>query len=354
LGRRLQEISDKKLISQLSSALAEETSFEGLVRELLGMLELVTDLESTYLTKIDLVANAQQILFSRNSKKMVIPEGLSVPWGDTLCKRAIDEGRPYTDDVAGCWGDSEAAKALGITTYASVPVRLEDGSLYGTLCGASSAKKPMTERGEQVLKLFAKLISRQIEKDMLLKELQAANEKLRSQSYTDALTGLPNRRSILETLARQFATAQRNQQHVVLAFIDLDYFKAINDQFGHDAGDAFLVEVGRRLGAAIRVDDVLGRLGGDEFVVSGFITTAALGEADALGTVKRRLQSALQIRFDLPGQSFDYLGASIGVIAVEPGTSSPAQALTDADAAMYLEKKVRKDQGLSGIRRITG
>ena len=124
------ELSDNKLISQLSSALVEETSFEGLVRELLVMLELVTDLESTYLTKIDLAASAQQILFSRNTKSMVIPEGLSVPWGDTLCKRAIDEGRPYTDDVAGCWGDSEAAKTLGITTYASVPVRLEDGSFY--------------------------------------------------------------------------------------------------------------------------------------------------------------------------------------------------------------------------------
>ncbi|WP_395020294.1 diguanylate cyclase domain-containing protein [Dongia sp.] len=348
----MNEISDKKLISQLSSALAEETSFEGLVRELLGLLELVTDLESTYLTKIDLVANAQQILFSRNSKKMVIPEGLSVPWGDTLCKRAIDEGRPYTDDVAGCWGDSQAAKALGITTYASVPVRLEDGSLYGTLCGASSEKKPMTERGAQVLKLFAKLISQQIERDLLVKELQAANAALRNQSYTDALTGLPNRRAVLENLTRQFATAQRNKQRVVLAFIDLDYFKQINDQFGHDTGDAFLIEVGHKLTAAIRTDDLLGRLGGDEFVVSGFVTPP--GEVDSLGAVRRRLQTALQSRFDLPGLSFEYLGASIGVIAVEPGKASPAQALSDADAAMYSEKKTRKEQGLAGLRRIGG
>jgi diguanylate cyclase len=348
----LADLSDNKLISQLSSALVEETSFEGLVRELLGMLELVTDLESTYLTKIDLAASAQQILFSRNTKSMVIPEGLSVPWGDTLCKRAIDEGRPYTDDVAGCWGDSEAAKALGITTYASVPVRLEDGSLYGTLCGASSAKKPMTARGEQVLKLFAKLISRQIEKDLLVQQLQAANEKLRNQSYTDALTGLPNRRSILETLTRQFATAKRNHQRVVLAFIDLDYFKQINDQFGHDTGDAFLVEIGRRLSAAIRVDDVLGRLGGDEFVVSGYATPP--GEAGSIGAVKSRLQAALKTRFDLPGVSFEYLGASLGVITVETGNVSPAQALSDADAAMYLDKKARKEQGLAGIRRIDG
>jgi len=347
----LPEVSDSKLISQLSSALVEETSFEGLVRELLGMLELVTDLESTYLTRIDLAASAQEILYSRNTKSMVIPEGLSVPWGDTLCKRAIDEGRPYTDDVAGCWGDSEAAKALGITTYASVPVRLEDGSLYGTLCGASSDRKPMTERGEQVLRLFAKLISRQIEKEKLVEELRAANEALRNHSYSDPLTGLPNRRMIVETLTRQLASAQRNQQHLVLAFIDLDHFKAINDQFGHDTGDAFLIEVGRRLTAAIRVGDLLGRLGGDEFIVTGFVAVTS-GDGDSLSAVKRRLQSALQGRFDLPGCSFEYLGASIGVVAVEPGSITPAQALSDADAAMYLEKKARKEQGLAGIRRI--
>jgi diguanylate cyclase len=350
LGRGLAEVSDKALISRLSAALAEETSFEGLVRQLLVMLELVTDLESTYLTKIDLKASAQHILYSRNTKSMVIPEGLSVPWGDTLCKRAIDEGRPYTDDVPASWGDSEAAKALGITTYASVPVCLEDGTLYGTLCGASSDKKPMTERGHQVLQLFAKLISQQIEKDRLVQQLQAANEALRNQSYTDALTGLANRRSIMESLPRQFATAQRNKQRVVIAFIDLDYFKQINDQFGHDTGDAFLVEIGHRLSAAIRTDDLLGRLGGDEFVVSGFATPP--GEAGSIDAVKRRLQSALKTRFDLPGISFEYLGASLGVITVDPAGTSPAQALTDADAAMYLEKKTRKEQGLAGIRRL--
>ena len=59
-------------------------------------------------------------------------------------KRAAPSGQVVPPLVAGCWGDSQAAKTLGITTYASVPVRLEDGSIYGTLCGASSDKKPMT------------------------------------------------------------------------------------------------------------------------------------------------------------------------------------------------------------------
>jgi len=342
------------IISQLSSAFVTETSFEGLVRQLLVMLELVTDLESTYVTRIDLAASEQEILYARNSRSMVIPEGLTVPWGDTLCKRAIDEGCQYTDDVAGHWGDSQAAQALGITTYASVPIRLEDGSIYGTLCGASSQKKPMTERGQQVLSLFAKMISQQIEKDKLVEELRAANAALHSHSYTDALTGLPNRRSVLETLSRQFASAKRGGKRLVLAFIDLDHFKAINDQFGHDAGDTFLIEVGRRLSAVVRVDDILGRLGGDEFIVSGFETSPPANETVSVDALRRRLQGALQTRFDLPDVSFEYLGASIGVVAVDPAGSSPMLALAAADAAMYQEKKARKAQNLSGIRKLGG
>ena len=235
-----------------------------------------------------------------------------------------------------------------------MPIRLQDGSLYGTLCGASSERKPLTERGEQVLRLFAKMISRQIEKDKLVEELRAANEALHNHSYTDALTGLPNRRSIMETLTRQFASAKRAKRRLVLAFIDLDHFKAINDQFGHDIGDEFLVGVGRRLSAVVRVDDILGRLGGDEFVVSGFETSPPASEAESIAALKRRLQSALQSRYDLTGVSFEYLGASIGVVVIEPDGSSPAQALSDADAAMYLDKKSRKEQGLSGIRKLGG
>lgn len=339
-----------QLIADLSTAVVAETSFEGLVRQLLALLELSTDLESTYLTKIDLAASIQNILFSRNSKSMTIPEGLSVPWGDTLCKRALDEGRVYTDDVPACWGDSQAAQALGITTYVSTPVRLEDGSLYGTLCAASSEKKPMTERGEKVLRLFAKLIAQQIEKEKLVEELRAANEALRTQSYTDVLTRLPNRRAVMENLAREFGIARRSRQHVLIAFIDLDGFKQINDQFGHDTGDAFLIEVGRRLSAGIRGGDILGRIGGDEFIVSGINTAPAGSPADAVAILKRRLQDLLTGDYALPQVSLHYLGASIGVLSVDPARLTPEEALQDADAAMYRDKQQRRAGNATGFR----
>ena len=101
------------LIERISSALEAEHTLEGLVRQLLEMLELVTNMESTYLTRIEPGGVSQHILFARNTQRMQIPEGLSVPWGDTLCKRALDEGRRFTSDVAGIWGGFSGGKRAG-------------------------------------------------------------------------------------------------------------------------------------------------------------------------------------------------------------------------------------------------
>lgn len=127
------------------------------------MLELVTNMESTYLTHIESDKNLQHVLFSRNSKKMQIPEGLSVPWDDSLCKRALSEDRLMTEDVPFHWGDYQAAKQLGIATYVTTPVRLDDGSLYGTLCAVSAEKQKLDSRSEQILQLFAELIAQYIQ-----------------------------------------------------------------------------------------------------------------------------------------------------------------------------------------------
>ena len=130
------------LLARLTSTVPVARNLDQLTRPLLEMLGSITGLESTYLTTIDLRAGEQHVLIARNTGAMTIPEGLTVAWSDTLCKRALDENRPFTDDVCGIWGDSDAARALGIQTYVSTPVRTDDGALYGTLCAASSQRRP--------------------------------------------------------------------------------------------------------------------------------------------------------------------------------------------------------------------
>ena len=120
---------DRRLIVQLADSITDAHSLEQLVRPLLALLESATGLESTYMTAIDEAAGLQHVLYARNSSSLQIPEGLSVPWGDTLCKRALEEDRSYSDDVAERWGDSGAARELGIATYASTPIHGPGGRL---------------------------------------------------------------------------------------------------------------------------------------------------------------------------------------------------------------------------------
>ncbi|MGY0522777.1 diguanylate cyclase, partial [Pseudomonas aeruginosa] len=102
-----------QILSLLSETIPQARSLEQLARPLLSLLSQITGMESTYLTTINTDEGIQRVEFSRNTGEMVIPEGLVVPWADTLCKRALEENRMFSDNVAECWGDSDAAKALG-------------------------------------------------------------------------------------------------------------------------------------------------------------------------------------------------------------------------------------------------
>lgn len=330
------------LLSTVSEALAAANSVEQLTRPLLELLELITGFESTYLTRIDLKTRTQEILFSRNSRSMEIPEGITVPWEDTLCKRALEERCAYTDDVTKRWGNSVAARALNIRTYLSAPVYLGDGSLFGTLCAASSEQKPLTPAANEVLTLFSTLIAQHVEREQLLEELKRANGTLEAYSFYDPLTGLPNRRLVVNELRRLATLATKTGQLLLVAFIDLDGFKAINDQHGHQVGDSFLVEVGQRLMRWTRASDLVGRLGGDEFVVAAVVNESD-GEGRPLPSeMYDRLSLLLLGKYELPDVTMDYPGASIGVIEADPATMAPEEMLRQADLLMYADKKARR------------
>lgn len=327
------------LLDRLVTVVSKSEDLEGLVRPLLELLESVTGLESTYLTTIDLERDVQQILFSRNARAPNIPERLQVRWDDTLCKRALDEKRPYVDDVAAHWGDSDAARAMGITTYLSEPVHVADGELYGTLCGASRAQVPVTADTRRLLKMFSKLIARQIERDRLLARLKDENREHQRLALSDALTGIPNRRALANELARALANARRSGSAVHVAFIDLDRFKAINDNHGHDVGDRFLVAVAKTLLGGIRDGDFVARYGGDEFVVFGPATSDSHSASRA--AIRERLERLTTGRFDLGTYALDYPGASVGVVTSGVNERDAEALLARADAAMYEVKEAR-------------
>lgn len=156
---------------------------------------------------------------------------------------------------------------------------------------------------------------------------------LQHAAHHDALTGLPNRALLDDRLERAMARARRAGQKLALLYLDLDRFKNVNDTYGHHAGDELLIEVGKRLTAAVRATDTVARLGGDEFVV----LLEEVAGAEAAAALARKIGEALAEPIELDHHDVR-TGTSIG-IALFPGDGEDAGALgRAADAALYQAK----------------
>jgi diguanylate cyclase len=333
--------NENDILADLVDSLAGSPNLEQLTRALLRLLGEITGLESTYLTQVDLDLGLQHVVFSHNTKAMVIPESLTVDWNDTLCKRALDEDCHYTDNVSKRWADSDAARDLGIETYVSVPIYIADRSLYGTLCAASAEPKKLSKEAHNALRLVAAMIAQFAERDRLLDELYKLNSDLSDMALTDSLTLLPNRRAFLIDLERLFAHARRIRSWVLVAFVDMDNFKMINDTYGHETGDVFLQQMSHRIKSKARAGDFLARLGGDEFVLAGEGPSLDVDGEKSLEAMRKRIFDATVAKIDLPDTVLDYLGASVGVVSLDPYTNDQNSALQAADKAMYQSKQNR-------------
>ncbi len=163
--------------------------------------------------------------------------------------------------------------------------------------------------------------------------LKAQQRELVEQARRDTLTGLHNRRAFAEQLSQAMARARRGTRSLAVLFIDLDGFKAVNDQHGHGAGDQLLVQVARRLQECVRETDTVCRLAGDEFTI--ILEGASL--PDEVGVVCRRIVARLSAPHRM-GLSTMVVTPSIGAAVYEQGDTS--ESLCErADAAMYGAKR---------------
>ncbi|MBB5190327.1 diguanylate cyclase (GGDEF)-like protein/PAS domain S-box-containing protein [Silvimonas terrae] len=173
-----------------------------------------------------------------------------------------------------------------------------------------------------------------------LSDRKRLEETLRREAMEDPLTGLPNRRAILQLIQRACERQERHPQPLAVFFLDLDGFKAVNDQFGHDAGDEVLTTFGRRLQTCVRKTDSVARLAGDEFTI--LLEDLQNPKTDAT-RVAQKIVQAMQQPFDL-GEHQITLSTSIGIALHLPGEPVNAEALLSvADAAMYEIKQSTKN-----------
>lgn len=169
--------------------------------------------------------------------------------------------------------------------------------------------------------------------------LKADEAQIRQMAYNDTLTGLPNRRLLLDRLQQSIASNSRRNDHGAVLFIDIDNFKQLNDTHGHETGDLMLAEIARRLRKLVRKSDTVARLAGDEFVVllEGLGRVKSIAEQKT-STVAGKILSGLVQPFQ-SGQAKHVATASVGGACFDGSATSVDEIIKNADTAMYAAKK---------------
>ena len=173
-------------------------------------------------------------------------------------------------------------------------------------------------------------------------EKRSANE-LRKLAHRDPLTGLPNRLMLEQRLFEALTRARARQTRLALVFIDLNQFKAINDQLGHASGDEVLLAVAQRLRSAVRSSDMVARLGGDEFVVLLEGLSRSSRVTDEAHQISEKLFASLAPVITLQGRDYR-IGASLGVALFPDHAATLDKLIHAADLAMYSAKRSGNNQ----------
>ncbi|HOP59855.1 MAG TPA: diguanylate cyclase [Candidatus Saccharicenans sp.] len=165
-------------------------------------------------------------------------------------------------------------------------------------------------------------------------------ESLRQQSIRDPLTGIFNRRYLEETLQREFARARRLNQPLSIIMFDIDHFKAVNDSYGHEAGDVVLQSIARELQSVVRTEDIVCRFGGEEFVVvmPGMDFKKAAARASLI------LQAVRNLELLVGETKLIKITMSAGVASFPSHGKTPAEVLQAADQALFRAKKLGRDR----------
>lgn len=214
-----------------------------------------------------------------------------------------------------------AASAAGVDDFVVRPVR-------------TSVLRMRLQVGRRMVRLQRELEREREELRRFAAELSISNRRLQEAAMTDALTGFPNRRYLVERLQTEWSAALRHKRPLAVLIIDLDGFKSINDEHGHDVGDMVLRETTACMRTVVRASDVICRTGGDEFLVICPDTGLDAGHICA-----ERLRKAVAALVIDPDGVSVRLSISIGVAARTDAMDSPEQLVKCADRGAYLAKE---------------
>jgi diguanylate cyclase (GGDEF)-like protein len=226
----------------------------------------------------------------------------------------------------------DLAAAFGLRSCWSTPIFSAAGKVLGTFAMYSGTVRAPSQHEQDIVEVATRIAGIAIERKQI-------EERIGFMACHDALTGLPNRSTLSETVADAVRRAQARGRWASVVFVDLDNFKMVNDSLGHAAGDELLRIMADRMRASIGTDDTVVRLGGDEFVI---VFADQAPAADALLDQVERVKRAISEPVALDARSFA-ITSSMG-IATYPHDGADAETLVaNADAAMYRSKQGGRD-----------
>jgi len=245
--------------------------------------------------------------------------------GASFCAHAILSPQPtVVPDAALDPRFADNPQVLGephVRFYAGAPLRTADGHNIGTVCAIDTKPRGFGAREVAMLEDLAALAMEHLETRRL--------------AEADPLTGALSRRAFQAQGARAVALADRHKYNLSLIAFDIDHFKAINDDYGHAAGDWALADVAAAIGQCMRASDIFGRIGGGAFA----IVLPHTGRRDAQGVAERLRRALAGLPFE-PDGTARQLTASFGVSTLDIATTTVEGLLANADAALY-EAKAR-------------
>jgi diguanylate cyclase (GGDEF)-like protein/PAS domain S-box-containing protein len=286
------------------------------------------------------------------ARRIVLWNGWMVPRSGYAAGRV--QGRLLTEvfpELRGSRLEAALLAALTRNLGATIPAAQEPapfplreaGSFDGARIDQAVAVTPFSEGGERFCLIQIRDVSGTLDRE---RRLIDHAESLRARSYVDGLTGIANRRHFDVALDRELRRAQRNGGALALLMMDIDSFKAYNDHFGHQQGDACLTTVAQALAAMLkRPADVAARYGGEEF--AAILPDTTLAQARAHAEAIRRHVAALALPH-APGAVRPHVTLSIGVAAFDGGEftlpAEPAALIEAADKALYAAKRGGRDR----------
>ena len=263
------------------------------------------------------------------------------PWDiKSFCRRIVE-----TNDklyVKNAIDDSEWACAPPVSkgpvrSYLGYPLYWPDGALFGSFCiidtkatDYSSALDKTLGQLKLIVENDLRYVSHIIETNILLAEKTVQEKQLKKLALYDQLTGCANRNLLIDRVNYQIAQAQRNNSQFSLVYFDLDKFKPVNDNYGHQCGDLVLTNIGKVVKAAVRETDTIARIGGDEFVI-------VMNKKINNDKIKQKLLDTIEAPIQY-GDINVSVTASIGIATYPDDGVTMKALLAAADTDMYSDK----------------